>query len=335
MGETTLISWCDHTWNPVIGCTKVSPACDGCYAENLMDKRYGRVQWGAPGKGAGTRVVTGAHTWNDPLRWHKKALEAGTRPFVFCASLSDVFDNRWEPEWRRRAFARMRETPALVYLLLTKRPQLIVRLSEEAGGLPPNAAIGTTVEDQERADINVPHLLAAKAKLKPAFAFLSCEPLLGPISLEKIELRRHGALPNDLSRTLGDYILPLRGAFSDSSRLDWVITGGETDQGQHKARPSHPAWFRSLRDQCAAAGVPFHHKQNGEWVRERPAAGGDLGGDMRRCVVDIVHRDPHTAAELLRRSFFAGDVYMRKVGKARAGRLLDGVEHNDRPQVPA
>lgn len=246
MGERTAISWCDHTWNPVIGCTKVSPGCDGCYAENLMDRRYGRVQWGAPGKGAGTRILTSEHTWNDPLRWHRKALRDGTRPFVFCASLSDVFDNQWEPGWRRRAFDRMRETPALVYLLLTKRPQNIVRLSEEAGGLPPNAAIGTTVEDQERANINVPHLLAATDRLNPLFNFLSCEPLLRPLV---------PWTPTILTRAM-DLI-----GHADVPSIDWVIAGGETDQGPHKARLTDPEWFRSLRDRCAAAGVLFHLKQ--------------------------------------------------------------------------
>lgn len=294
MGEITAISWCDHTFNPWIGCTKVSPACDGCYAEAMMDKRYGRVEWGAPGKGVGTRERTSAGNWSKPKAWDRKAKEAGTRPFVFCSSLADVFDNQVPTAWRTDLFELIYATPNLVWLLLTKRPQNIVRQFGAAFDRPwpRNAAIGTTVEDQQRADTNIPALLDAKADLKPAFAFLSCEPLLGPINLRSIDIS-------------GDEeILPLGAGWLDrleegeveGLRIDWVITGGETDQGGHKARPSDPQWYRDLRDQCAAAGVAYHHKQNGEF----------LGHE--------------------------------RVGKARSGRLLDGVEHNGMPQpreVPA
>src|SRR5690606_14613384 len=131
----------DHTFNPWIGCTKVSPACDGCYAEAMMDKRYGRVKWGAPGQGAGTRERTSKGNWSKPKAWDRKAKAAGTRPFVFCSSLADVFDNQVPAEWRRDLFELIRATPNLVWLLLTKRPQLIVKLSEEVDGLPSNAAI--------------------------------------------------------------------------------------------------------------------------------------------------------------------------------------------------
>ncbi len=281
MGTTTKISWCDHTINFWIGCAKVSPACDGCYAEAYA-ARFGRVEWGKPGAGAGTRSRTSQHTRNDPYRWHRRALREGTRPFVFASSLSDIFDNHVPPEWRREAFDTMRDTPALVYLLLTKRPQLIVQLTEEAGGLPPNAALGATAEDQERADRNIPVLLSAAAALKPMFTFLSCEPLLGPIKW------RYGW-----------------------DKLGWVITGGETDQGAHKARPMHPDWDRALRDECALAGIPFHRKQWGEWVP----------------VSEVEGPGEHYS--------FPDGVTMRRVGKERSGRSLDGREHLKRPAVPA
>jgi protein gp37 len=271
-----------------MGCTKISPACDGCYAEALMDKRYGKVQWGnAP------RVRTGAHTWNDPLRWQRQAEKDGDRPFVFCASLADIFDNQVDPKWRADAFEVMRKTPRLVYLLLTKRPQNIVKLSEAAGGLPENAALGTTVEDQQRADINLPALSVAKIELKPLFTFGSFEPLLGPV------------------------IIP------DAFMPDWIITGGETDQGGHKARPTHPDWFRMLRDQAATAGVVFHHKQNGEWVPLQESDGEwptDLPGFCR----------------LLPNGVRANDGWpMQKVGKKFAGRVLDGITHDTFPEVSA
>lgn len=294
MGETTHISWCDHTFNPWLGCTKVSPACDGCYAEAMMDKRYGRVEWGAPGKGNGTRARTSAGNWHQPVRWNKRAEATGTRPFVFCASLADVFDNQVPAEWRRDLFELIIKTPALVWLLLTKRPQNIVDqfrgISHTLAEWPQNAAIGTTVEDQKRFDLNVPSLRKAKRLLSPAFAFLSCEPLLGSLI---------GSL----------------------HEIGWVITGGETDQGGHKARPSNPDWFRSLRDQCAAAGVPYHHKQNGEWIgvvdlKRLPGGVGPGFGAYDHCQFDM-------EADAVR------------VGKARSGRMIDGIEHDARPEIAA
>lgn len=287
MAEDSGISWTTHTWNPWMGCTKVSPACDGCYAEALMDKRYNKVQWGNH-----PRQRTGAHTWNDPRRWQRRAEKEGSRPFVFCASLADIFDNQVPVEWRADAFNVMRETPRLVYLLLTKRPQNIVKLSDAVGGLPVNAALGTTVEDQKRAGINLPALKAAKIETNPLFTFGSFEPLLGPV------------------------VVP------PAFMPDWVITGGETDQGGHKARPSHHDWFRDLRDQAAAAGVPYHHKQNGEWIPLTQYGGGEWPSDSGGCCRLTYSGDKAD-----------GGFPMQKVGKKFAGRLLDGVEHNDFPEV--
>lgn len=281
MGEVTNISWCDHTINWWIGCAKVSPACDGCYAEAMMDTRYGRVQWGAPGKGQGTRSRTSKSTWDSPIKWNRKADAEGTRPFVFSSSLSDIFDNQIDPQWRADAFDVMRKTPRLVYLLLTKRPQNIVRLADAAGGLPENAALGTTCEDQARADVNLPALKVAKIELAPLFTFGSFEPLLGRIVIPR--------------------------AFMP----DWIITGGETDQGSHKARPTHPDWFRSLRDQAAAAGVPYHHKQNGEWVSVSEAAGNGA----------------HFT--------FEDGATVRRVGKKISGRTIDWITHDAFPEVEA
>lgn len=257
MAENSAISWTRHTWNPWMGCTKVSPACDGCYAEALMDKRYHKVQWGnAP------RVRTGAHTWNDPFRWQRQADKDGDRPFVFCASLADIFDNQVNPQWRADAFEVMRKTPRLVYLLLTKRPQNIVKLADAAGGLPSNAALGTTVED-----------------IPPAF------------------------MPN------------------------WIITGGETDQGDHKARPTHPDWFRSLRDQARANGASFHHKQNGEWIPWRPITGNPHGRPIEHVMQDGSQYYPG--------NFGASLQSMIKVGKKNSGRDLDGITHDAFPTVTA
>lgn len=283
MAEETLISWADMTFNPWIGCTRISPACDGCYAAHLMETRMGRAQWGGPGKGAGTRERTSAANWRKPIAWDKKAKAEGSRPFVFCSSLADVFDNEVPTEWRRDLFELITETPNLVWLLLTKRPQNIVKMFDQIshvrGEWPRNAAIGTTVEDQKRADANLPALKVAKIELNPAFTFGSFEPLLGAIII--------------------------RPAFMP----DWVITGGETDQGGHKARPTHPEWFRSLRDQAALMGVPFHHKQNGEWVSV-----SEVGGPG-------VHFK------------FEDGATVRRVGKKLSGRTIDGVTHDAFPEV--
>lgn len=278
MAENSAISWTRHTWNPWVGCTKISPACDGCYAEALMDKRFGKARWGNH-----PRVRTSAHTWNDPFRWNRQAERDGDRPFVFCASLADIFDNQVDPAWRAEAFDVMRRTPRLIYLLLTKRPQNIVKLSDAAGGLPANAALGATVEDQKRANDNLLALDVARIELRPLFTFGSFEPLLGPVVIPSM-------------------FMP-----------GWIITGGETDQGGHMARPTHPDWFRSLRDQAQAAGVPFHHKQNGEFV---PA-----GHESIICATENLPVN-HSLGRL-----------MVKVGKKRSGRSIDGIEHNDFPEV--
>ncbi|MGN6538932.1 MAG: DUF5131 family protein [Mesorhizobium sp.] len=315
MGEITAISWCDHTFNPWIGCTKVSPACDGCYAEALMDKRYGRVEWGAPGKGNGTRVRTSAGNWHQPIRWNKRAAEAGTRPFVFCSSLADVFDNQIDPQWRVDLFDLIEATPNLVWLLLTTRPQNIVKMVKVVGKMPPNIAFGATIEDRERAKANLPYLAVASG-LRPLFLFASCEPLLGDLG--------------DLSPWMKGDPWPQRLAAGEHyengfkisadgwpklTAVGWWITGGETDQGGHRARPTHPDWFRSLRDQCMAAGIAYHHKQNGEWVDKFTAV--RCGFPNAESVAPWTAHDP----------------IMHRVGKHRSGRLLDGVEHKARPEV--
>lgn len=290
MGETTLISWADKTFNPWVGCQKVGPGCDNCYAE-AQDRRWApKGSTTAPHWGPGApRRRTSPGYWRQPLKWNEEAKAARqrftdgldampTKPFVFTGSLCDVFDNAVDPQWRRDLFDLIRATPNLQWLLLTKRPGNIVRLFDETGYLgdekrrwwPPNAAIGCTVVSQEEADRDVPKLLAAKAALRPTFAFLSMEPLLGPVDLQRITLRRHGAAPTDLSNRMGDWIAPLTGAFRDSPTVDWVIVGGESGPN---ARPMNLEWARSLRDQVTASPAIFHFKQAG-------GRGADKGGHV-------------------------------------------------------
>ena len=306
MGEITEISWTDHTFNPWIGCTKVSPACDGCYAEHMMAHRYGKVRWGA----GEDRKRTAPANWRKPIAWNRAAAAKAGRTFVFCASLADVFDNEVDPKWRADLFALIEATPALTWLLLTKRIGNVLKMTDPMAGcslIPPNAAIGATMANQEEYDRDCMKLWEVKRIKEPAFTFGSLEPLLGPIILDK-----HAP--------------------------DWIITGGETDQGAHKARPSHPDWFRGLRDQCRELGRPFHLKQWGEWapgdafglIQDGPVTtrDGTVRDWMKRYVVCA------DRADRLDGHSFTGHAtnLVYRVGKKRAGAKLDGVEHREFPR---
>ncbi len=224
------IEWTDHTFNPWMGCTKVSPLCENCYAETMMDLRYGRVRWG-PG---GTRVRTTRDYWRQPIRWNRDAAEQGQRRRVFCASLADVFEDRTELRaWRADLFQLIDRTTDLDWLLLTKRPQNIGRMWREntAGSqltYRRQVWLGTSVGTQRTADQAIPELVAWR-ELVPVL-FLSVEPLLEPI-------------PH----------LPLAG-------IDWVIVGGESGRG---ARPMEEGWILDIKRQCEDAGVAFFFKQWG------------------------------------------------------------------------
>lgn len=325
MAENSKIEWTDHTFNPWIGCQKVSPGCDHCYAEERMDKRFHRVDWGPHG----ARVRTSAANWKQPLKWNREAAAAGVRKRVFCASLADVFDNHAsiDPQWRLDLWELIGRTKNLDWLLLTKRPQNFYKMLPESYGMPawgngwPNVWIGTTVENQEEANRRVPHLLAVPARLR----FLSCEPLLGPVDLS-VWIGVHHHPGNDQSSPhLIELVRAARRAIGPT--LDWIICGGESGPG---ARPMHPDWARSLRDQCAAAGVAYHFKQWGEW-EPRTEWGGHLGGGRFETMMAIMPDGSACPDDATPQ--YVGAHRMARVGKHRAGRLLDGVEHNDYPQV--
>jgi protein gp37 len=173
MAENTKIEWADHTFNPWIGCTKVGPGCDNCYAEALMDTRYGRVEWGA-GK---PRVRTSPSNWAKPRKWNRDTPGA----FVFCSSLADVFDNEVPQAWRDDLFALISETPNLTWLLLTKR---IGNAPYMAEYLPRNVAIGATMVNQKEYDRDRLKLVNVHGLFGLAFTFGSFEPLVGPIILD-------------------------------------------------------------------------------------------------------------------------------------------------------
>lgn len=335
MAENTKIEWADHSWNPWSGCTKVSPACDHCYAEGWA-KRSGIVVWGAKADRRRTTVAN----WKKPLKWQKEAKAADKRFSVFCASLADVFDNHKsiEQSWRDDLWQLIRDTPDLDWMLLTKRPQNYERfLPDDWGSGYPNVWLGTTVENQEEAERRIPHLLRVNAIIH----FLSCEPLLGPLNLSRISLGRCEAKfrfqpeLNQIEFTFN--ALTPTNSF-EWPRLDWVIAGGESGHG---ARPSHPDWFRSLRDQCAEAGVEFHFKQWGEWLPWEPEHGpcwvsqARDAEDSHNLFPDDIDFDPKWDDGLWAINDGEGHAAFQKVGKKAAGRLLDGQKHNGMPTVEA
>lgn len=327
MAENSKIEWTDHTFNAWTGCTKVSPGCDHCYAEGWA-KRSGTVRWGA---GEPRRRTTAAN-WRLPLKWNAQAELEGRRFRVFCSSLADVFDNAVPPEWRVDLFRLIEATPHLDWLLLTKRIGNAANMMflARGGHLPllQNVWIGATVVNQKEADRDIPKLLAVPARLR----FLSIEPMLGPIDLRQITLP-NGELPGglklvnhpcELDALAGLTVTDLGIEYSTRHRIDWVICGGESGPG---ARPMHPNWARSLRDQCKAAGVPFLFKQWGEWAPTGPLTSPDSAVDLQARVVRPMWRGEFpkgaTSADGWQR--------MYRVGKKAAGRLLDGEQHDGAP----
>lgn len=321
--ENSKIEWTHHTFNPWIGCTKVSPGCLNCYAAVSTRARVlragGHETWG---KGA-PRSKT--KTWGDPHKWNRAAgkleqahqihlelcRQSGMtqaaaladwvsrgeqpwhRPRVFCASLADWLDDEVPIGWLIDLYDLICATPHLDWLLLTKRPENFrprfekLRETRTSAGwwldgrlecIPDNVWIGTTCEDQTRADERIPQLLEIPARVR----FLSCEPLLGPVKIDHIRKGDNQWFP--------------------MQHIHWIIAGGESGTG---ARPMHPEWARSLRDQCQTASVPFLFKQWGEF-------------------------GPATDHHDIRR--FEDGTGIARLGKKAAGRLLDGREWNEFPK---
>ena len=235
MAENSKIEWTDHTFNPWVGCTKVSPACDHCYAESWAKRT------GSPGLWQGQRRRTTEANWRKPIKWNAESERLGIRYKVFCCSLADVFDNAIDLEWRADLWRLIRATPNLDWLLLTKRIGNVEKMFP--GGDYPNVWLGATVINQEEADRDGPKL---QREMWPARLFFSIEPMLG-----KIDTYRGGfSLLHNLKSPQG----------KKYRAIDWVICGGESGPNARV-----PADFedsaRFLRDQCAEAGVAFFMKQ--------------------------------------------------------------------------
>ena len=326
MSETTNIEWCDSTFNPWIGCTRVSQACDDCYAARSTPARTLGVAWG-PGE---PRRRTSDANWKMPEKWQRQAAEFraehGRRRRVFCASLADVFDNEVPDQWRVDLFKLIAATPDLDWLLVTKRIGNVARMlgDWQTAPLLPNIWLGITVVNQAEVDRDVPKLLRVPAAVR----FLSVEPMLGPVDLTG----------EWLTAQLGSYpfkMLPAEHRTKLLDLLDWVICGGESGP---KARPMHPDWARSLRDQCTAAGVPFLFKQWGEWSElhgDRPTRAVEVDSDLGETLASKCDGFISLAGEFVRSMDDAttDDPYrgMARIGKKAAGRLLDGRTHDGFP----
>jgi protein gp37 len=340
MGDNSNIEWTDATWNPVVGCSIVSPGCTNCYAMKFAGNRLdgnpkaphyaGTTQKSKAGPvWSGRLALAPEHILTAPLKWKKPRK-------IFVNSMGDLFHEDCQDEWILDVLTVMAIARQHTYQVLTKRAdrmrefmsnpdllqEIMVNWWSFDGGMRgvdawplPNVWLGVSAEDQKRADERIPHLLETPAAVR----FISAEPLLGPIDLFTINrtppLGSMSAIPSD-----GE----------NFTSLDWVIVGGESGPD---ARPMHPDWARSLRDQCADAGVPFFMKQWGEW------APGECG------------KHPMTrtekTAEWFNYSWHFGSVSpatsegmhiddepeLYRFGKSRSFRLLDGREHNGMPEV--
>jgi len=337
MSDKSAIEWTDATWNPVTGCTKVSPGCDHCYAETLAERFRG-----TPGHyfENGFDVQLRPDKLDQPLRWKKPRR-------IFVNSMSDLFHQDISDEYIAQVFGVMAMAEQHTFQILTKRharmrsllgdPDFREQVAQEivgwevAGrwvpdhiesGQPdwyplPNVWLGVSVENQQWADIRIPALLDTPAAVR----FLSCEPLLGPV---------------DIINGLGDSWL---------TGIDWVIVGGESGRG---ARPMHPDWARQLRDQCQAAGAPFHYKQHGAWApapwklergpsepadaykARSEAEGATHGVNLRGYLVELGHKPWSVERCADAPAPWAG---VRRVGKKAAGRELDGRTWDEFPTV--
>lgn len=277
-----------------------------------MDKRLKKAEWGLSGQ----RVRTSAEYWKKPLKWDKEAAAAGERHRVFCASLADVFEQKTDqPEmeqWRDELFHLINQTTHLDWLLITKRPENILGMVSDIFGCHvimesvedmiismQNLWIGTSVENQEQADIRAPELLEIPATVR----FLSIEPMLDAVDISEY-LYPHFAADDPRH-------------FPRKNGIDWVIVGGESGPN---ARPMKVEWVRSIRDQCIGAGVPFFFKQWGEWF---PTSQGRYNEHWLNC--DFNDDVPRILND--------GKTPMWKIGKKKAGRILDGRTWDEVPTI--
>jgi len=299
MGDKTGISWADATWNPIRGCSVVSEGCVNCYAMKMAHRFSGP---GQPYENL-TKMTKAGPQWNGNIRLVPEMLDKPLRwqrpRRVFVNSMSDLFHESVPFTFVQKVFLVMQEAYRHTFQILTKRPARLLEFWKHAGWgdcASPNIWLGVTAENQKAADLRIPLLLQCPAALR----WVSCEPLIGPVEL--------------------------------GPGLDWVVAGGESQAG---ARPCHPDWLRSLRDQAANYQIPFHFKQWGEW-----GPGDPLDSKVRKCCVALDGRvasgkgnDAVVLGDFPRLAdAFDGWSLMGRVGVKRSGHLLDGVEHREFPR---
>lgn len=392
MADSTKIEWTDATWNPITGCSIVSPGCTNCYAMKLAGTRLRNH----PSRKGLTRETKAGPVWtgevrfnpqwlDEPLRWKKPRM-------IFVCAHGDLFAEGVPDEWIDQVFGVMSQAPQHTFQVLTKRPErmrsyltrpqlehhlvsALVRFPPtfplpEPGRWPhlplPNVWLGTSVEDQPRADERIPTLLDTPAAVR----WISAEPLLGPLDLDKSiggtrwiggqrgcdGRHQHAGRAGDVVHGILHETDPNAPHHHHDDRcnrgLDWVVVGGESGSG---AKPMHPAWARLIRDQCAAASVAFNFKQHGAWApvnhmtdeeidacyrsRRKAKPGEDQAAIDesygRDCIVDltILHSDGRRHDLLSPLAFTDRQAMtMMHVGKKEAGRRLDGIEHNGFPE---
>ena len=312
MSQKTGIAWTDSTWNPVVGCQKISEGCRNCYAKDLHDLRHKAFQDGKKlpmqyAEPFGT-IQMMYERLEMPLRWKKPRR-------IFVNSVSDLFHQDVEFNFIDDVFEIMRKAHWHTFQVLTKRPERAVEwfraYQEKYSGWkdepwPRNVWMGVSVENQEMADRRIPHLF----KLPAWVRFLSCEPLLGPVNLGKVHDKNNHVYFDVLDGMRFDYGSDGFGVAAPmAERIHWVIVGGESGRA---ARPMYADWARGLRDQCQQNRVPYFFKQWGEWVHtSQPQVDGKLGKALHR---------------------WGDDTFSLRVGTQTSGHLLDGVEWRQMPR---
>jgi len=334
------IEWTDAVWNPITGCTKISEGCRNCYAERMSKRLAGRCGYPIDNP---FKVTLHPDKLEKPLKWKKPRK-------IFVNSMSDLFHDDVPFEFIEELFCSMENYDQHTYMVLTKRPKrmmefiywFIRRCSDDSVGreyhIPPHIWLGVSVENQATADERIPLLLQTPAAVR----FISAEPLLGLVDLASpytTELFNKCAKEDVLYSRLEPEIINTdsQTGYTDSSYdeklpgIHWVIVGGESGPG---ARPMHPDWVRSLRDQCTTANVPFFFKQWGEWVPYRPSTSGFafLDGPTlpERCTN---HHRLHEGWEFNNHEEFPKWMAALRIGKKKAGRELDGRTWDEKPGV--